>query len=81
MFSSSVAWGTPRVSRRTKATLFLLCLLTILGVAPPVRAQDGATLVAVVTAEPNAPLTRRVRAELQALGVDVIVLNGVLPKY
>jgi hypothetical protein len=39
------------------------------------RAQSGATLVAIVTAEPNASLTRRVRAELQGLGVDVIVLK------
>jgi hypothetical protein len=39
------------------------------------RAESGATLVAIVTAEPNSSLTRRVRAELQGLGVDVIVLN------
>jgi hypothetical protein len=38
-------------------------------------AESGATLVAIVTAEPNASLTRRVRAELQGLGVDVIVLK------
>jgi hypothetical protein len=41
----------------------------------PVRAQSGATLVAIVTTEPNASLTRRVRAELQGLGLDVIVLK------
>jgi hypothetical protein len=40
-----------------------------------VCAESGATLVAIVTAEPNSSLTRRVRAELQALGVDVIVLK------
>src|SRR5579864_2144728 len=40
-----------------------------------VRAQSGATLVAIVTTEPNASLTRRVRAELQGLGLDVIVLK------
>jgi hypothetical protein len=39
------------------------------------RAQSGATLVAIVTAEPAASLTRRVRAELEGLGVDVIVLK------
>src|SRR5260221_13907158 len=38
-------------------------------------AQSGATLVAIVTAEPNSSLTRRVRLELQGLGVDVIVLK------
>src|SRR5580704_16334755 len=38
-------------------------------------AESGATLVAIVTAEPNSSLTRRVRAELQGLGVDVIVLK------
>jgi hypothetical protein len=39
------------------------------------RAQTGATLVAIVTSDPNSSLTRRVRAELQGLGVDVIVLK------
>ncbi len=39
------------------------------------RAESGATLVAIVTAEPNSSLTRRVRAELEGLGVDVIVLK------
>jgi hypothetical protein len=47
----------------------------ILVVASPSPAQTGATLVAIVTSEPNASLTRRVRAELQGLGVDVIVLK------
>lgn len=41
----------------------------------PACAESGATLVAVVTSEPNSPLARRVRAELQGLGVDVIVLK------
>jgi hypothetical protein len=35
----------------------------------------GAALVALVTAEPNATLSRRVRAQLEGLGVDVIVLR------
>jgi hypothetical protein len=35
----------------------------------------GATLVAIVTAEPNGSLARRVREHLQALGVDVLVLK------
>jgi hypothetical protein len=36
---------------------------------------SGATLVAIVTAEPGSSLTRRVRAELEGLGLDVIVLK------
>jgi hypothetical protein len=43
--------------------------------ADEARAESGATLVAIVTAEPNASLTRRVRAELQGLGLDVIVIK------
>jgi hypothetical protein len=39
------------------------------------RAESGATLVAIVTAEPSASLTKRVRAELEGLGLDVIVLK------
>src|SRR5580704_2293598 len=39
------------------------------------RGESGATLVAIVTAEPNSSLTRRVRAELEGLGLDVIVLK------
>jgi hypothetical protein len=42
-------------------------------VTPP--ATSGAALVAVVTAQPDAPLARRVAAELRSLGVDVIVLK------
>jgi hypothetical protein len=37
--------------------------------------SSGATLVAIVTAEPGSALTRRVRAELEGLGLDVIVLK------
>jgi hypothetical protein len=36
---------------------------------------SGAALVVVVTAEPNGSLARRVRAELEGLGVDVLVLK------
>jgi hypothetical protein len=43
--------------------------------SPRARAESGATLVAIVTAEPNSSLTRRVRAELEGLGLDVIVLK------
>ena len=39
------------------------------------RADSGAALVAIVTADPGSSLTRRVRAELQSLGVDVLVLK------
>jgi hypothetical protein len=47
----------------------------VLGSGGRARAQTGATLVAIVTSDPNSSLTRRVRAELQGLGVDVIVLK------
>jgi hypothetical protein len=44
--------------------------------ASPARGTtSGATLVAVVTSEPTGALARRVRAELEGLGVDVIVLK------
>ena len=44
--------------------------------ATPARsATSGATLVVVVTSEPTGALARRVRAELEGLGVDVIVLK------
>ncbi len=39
------------------------------------HAESGATLVAIVTSEPASSLTRRVRAELQGVGLDVIVLK------
>jgi hypothetical protein len=55
--------------------LFLLLLTALLFVTSPSSAQTGATLVAIITSEPNAPLTRRVRHELEGLGVDVIVLK------
>jgi hypothetical protein len=48
------------------------------GASPAVYAAQsatGATLVAIVTAEPNGSLARRVREHLQALGVDVLVLK------
>jgi hypothetical protein len=48
---------------------------SILAAPQRARAETGATLVAIVTAEPNSSLTRRVRAELQALGLDVMVLK------
>jgi hypothetical protein len=38
-------------------------------------ARAGATLVAIVTADPSAPLTRGVREQLEGLGLDVIVLR------
>ena len=41
----------------------------------PAHAESGATLVAIVTSEPASSLTRRVRAELQGVGLDVIVLK------
>jgi hypothetical protein len=62
--------------RRAKLAL-AAAVVTILLTVPVgrARAETGATLVAIVTAEPNSSLTRRVRAELRGLGVDVIVLN------
>lgn len=55
------------------------CAVAFVGSLLPVetRAQpgSGATLVAIVTSEPNSSLSRRVRAELEALGVDVIILR------
>jgi len=62
---------------RTKSTLCVVALIvtSLLLDSSPARAESGATLVAIVTAEPNAPLTRRVTAELRGLGVDVIVLK------
>jgi hypothetical protein len=37
--------------------------------------REGATLVALVTADPTAELSHRVEEQLEALGFDVIVLN------
>jgi hypothetical protein len=51
------------------------CLLVATPAAAQPDARSGATLVAIVTSEPDAPLTRRVRAELESLGVDVLVLK------
>jgi hypothetical protein len=39
------------------------------------RSRAGATLVALVTADPSAELSHRVEEQLEALGFDVIVLN------
>jgi hypothetical protein len=57
------------------AHLRVAIAVALLVSAPTVRAQNGATLVAILTNEPNAPLTRRVRAELEGLGLDVMVLK------
>src|SRR5579864_6224484 len=55
------------------------CAVALVGGLLAIEAQaqpgSGATLVAVVTSEPNSSLSRRVRAELEALGVDVIILR------
>ncbi len=67
------------IDARARATASLCVAAAIVGATwsatDGARAQSGATLVAIVTAEPNASLTRRVRAELQGLGVDVIVIK------
>ena len=63
-------------SARVRVAAIAIAVAAAVIVAPPTaRAQSGATLVAIVTAEPNASLTRRVREELRSLGVDVIVLK------
>jgi hypothetical protein len=43
--------------------------------APRARAREGATLVALVTTDPTAELSHRVEEQLEALGLDVLVLN------
>lgn len=61
---------------RERLRLSLVAILASFALAPGhAAAQAGATLVAVVTSDPNAPLTQRVRAELVGIGVDVIVLR------
>ncbi len=67
MTTRSSAW-----TRRGVAAAFVA---SILSASDRAHAESGATLVAIVTAEPSSSLTRRVRAELQGLGVDVIVLK------
>jgi hypothetical protein len=60
----------------TKLATAALVAAALLTYDPPARAEtSGATLVAIVTAEPSSSLTRRVRAELEGLGLDVIVLK------
>ncbi|HEX3771234.1 MAG TPA: hypothetical protein VHV30_10235 [Polyangiaceae bacterium] len=56
------------------AAIAVACALASLA-APEARAQSGATLVAIVTSDPTSSLTRRVRAELEGVGLDVIVLK------
>ena len=60
-----------------RARLAVLAFACVLLGAPPAwsDARSGAALVVVVTAEPAGSLARRVRAELQGLGVDVLVLK------
>lgn len=61
-----------RGARLGIAAAIVMSALVAPGIA---RAESGATLVAIVTAEPNSSLTRRVRAELEGVGLDVIVLK------
>jgi len=61
---------------RERLRLSLVPAFASVALAPGhAAAQTGATLVAIVTSDPNAPLTQRVRAELVGIGVDVIVLR------
>src|SRR5262245_56576836 len=50
-------------------------LLLILSLPAHTHAQGGSALVALVTADPVAPITRAVRRELEALGLEVIVIR------
>jgi hypothetical protein len=61
--------------RKTTLGVVTSCLLSVFLDSSFAQAESGATLVAIVTSEPNAALTRRVSAELRGLGVDVIVLK------
>jgi hypothetical protein len=68
--------GGTRLAPRIAAAFFWIALGP--GVELAARAAQsttGATLVAIVTAEPNGSLARRVREHLQGLGVDVLVLK------
>lgn len=60
---------------RAKWLCALLVIASVVLASLHASAQPGATLVAIVTSEPTSSLTRRVRAELEKLGVDVIVLK------
>jgi len=63
-------------ARRRATFLARFAVLAFLAVGASVaEAATGATLVAVVTTDPIAPLTRRIQEQLEALGLDVIVLN------
>lgn len=59
---------------RAALALFISLVVSLL-LPGSLRAESGADLVAILTSEPRAALTRRVRSELEALGVDVIVLR------
>src|SRR5260370_40151325 len=60
--------------RTTFFALFAVFVLLAAG-AGVAAAATGATLVAVVTTDPAAPLTRRIQEQLEALGLDVVVLS------
>ena len=55
--------------------LALLLIAAIVCTTSLALAQNGSTLVAIVTSEPNSRLTRRLRAELAGIGVDVVILK------
>ncbi|HEY5147439.1 MAG TPA: hypothetical protein VII82_11770, partial [Polyangiaceae bacterium] len=68
--------GLMRVARLgVSAALATVVLVECIAWEGDAHAESGATLVAIVTADPTSSLTRRVRAELQGIGVDVIVLK------
>ncbi|HEV3193078.1 MAG TPA: hypothetical protein VGY54_21370 [Polyangiaceae bacterium] len=63
-------------ARQRTTFLALFAVFALLSVGARVAAAaTGATLVAVVTTDPAAPLTRRIQEQLEALGLDVIVLS------
>jgi hypothetical protein len=70
-----------RASRPAIVTTLLACALHLATPATSAFAQAGATLVAIVTSEPNAPVVRQVEEQLQGLGLDVLVLNPPAERF
>ncbi len=63
-------------ARKRTTFLALFAVFSLMAVGSGVAAAaTGATLVALVTTDPTAPLTRRIQEQLEALGLDVIVLS------
>jgi hypothetical protein len=52
-----------------------ICVVAALLVPAVSAARPGASLVAVITTDPGAEVSHRVQEQLEALGLDVVVLN------